>query len=87
MSETKPRLCADRSLYDAADDALRTLRQDLVQRAQASGDYRMVVDFGDRLLRYGSSTIAKAASFPEAAERTYRTADDLVTASIRGGAQ
>ncbi len=47
----------------------------------------MVVDFGDRLLRYGGSTIAKASSAPDAAEHAYRVADDLVAASMQGGEQ
>lgn len=85
MSDLKPRLSADRSLYDAADAALRALRLDLIQRAQASGDNRMVIDFGDRLLRYGCNSIAKASSFPCAAEHAYRAADDLVAAFVQGG--
>ncbi|KQT17711.1 hypothetical protein ASG40_16960 [Methylobacterium sp. Leaf399] len=85
MSDLKSRLDADRRLYDAADDALRALRADLVRRAEAVGDYQMVVDFGERLLRYSASTIAKAASFPDAAEHAYRTADDLVAQSMVAG--
>ncbi|MCJ2034529.1 hypothetical protein [Methylobacterium sp. J-068] len=84
MSDLKPRLTADRRLYDAADAALRALRLDLIQRAEGAGDYRMVVDFGDRLLRYGCNSIAKASSLPRAAEHAYRAADDLVAASIKG---
>ncbi|KQO76447.1 hypothetical protein [Methylobacterium sp. Leaf88] len=84
MSDLKPRLSADRSLYDAADAALRNLCLDLIQRAQVSGDNRMVVDFGERLLRYGCTSIAKASSLPKAAEHAYRAADDLVAASLKG---
>ncbi|MFY9292708.1 MAG: hypothetical protein WAP03_18740 [Methylorubrum rhodinum] len=85
MSDLKSRRHADRSLYDAADDALRALRADLVRRAEETGDYRMVVDFGERLLRYGSTTIAKATSLPNAAEHAYRAADDLVARSMEAG--
>ncbi|SFV06130.1 hypothetical protein SAMN02799631_04359 [Methylobacterium sp. 174MFSha1.1] len=87
MPELKTQLRADPSLYDAADAALRALRQDLVRRAQAAFDYEMVVDFGDCLLRYAGSTIAKASSTPNAAEHVYRVADDLVAASVQGGEQ
>ncbi|MFH6783583.1 MULTISPECIES: hypothetical protein [Methylobacterium] len=87
MPELKTQLRADPSLYAAADAALYALRHELVRRAREAGDYRMVVDFGDCLLRYGGSTIAKATSLPDAAERAYRVADDLVAASMQGGEQ
>ena len=85
MSDLKPRLYADRSLYDAADAALRALRFDLIQRAEASGDYRMVIDFGERLLRYSCNSIAGASNLPNAAEYAYRAADGLVAASVKRG--
>ncbi|WP_182179282.1 hypothetical protein [Methylobacterium radiotolerans] len=81
MPEVRPRLDADGELYAAADKALRTLRADLLRRAGNADDYRMVVEFGERLLRYSTNTIAKVSGYPTAAEHAYRAADELVAAS------
>jgi hypothetical protein len=83
MPEVRPRLDADCELYAAADKALRALRDDLLQRAGRANDYRMVVQFGERLLRYSTGTIAKVSGYPSAAEHTYRAADDLVAAASK----
>lgn len=85
MPAVMPRLNADPALYQAANAALRELRDDLLRRAEISGDFRLVREFGENLLRYGASTVSQAASLPYAAEITYRTADDLVAASMKGG--
>lgn len=85
MPDVMPRLNADPALYQAANDALRALRDDLLRRAEISGDFRLVREFGENLLRYGASTVSQAASLPYAAEIAYRTADDLVAASMKGG--
>lgn len=87
MSDLKSRLPADRCLYNAADDSLRALRDDLIRRARASGDYSLVVDFGERLLRYGCRSIAGAAGNIVAAEHAYRAADDAVAAPLAGEAR
>lgn len=87
MSDVMPRLNADPALYRAANEALRALRDDLVRRARGSGDFRLVAEFGESLIRYGASTVSQAVSLPYAAEVAYRTADDLVAASMKGGEQ
>jgi hypothetical protein len=87
MSDVMPRLNADPALYKAANEALRALRSDLVRRAETSGDFRLVIEFGENLMRYGASTVSQAAGLPYAAEVAYRTADDLVAASVNGGRQ
>lgn len=87
MSDVMPRLNADAALYKAANDALRALRDDLVRRARHSGDFRLVAEFGENLMRYSASTVSQAAGLTYAAEVAYRTADDLVAASVEGGRQ
>ena len=83
MSKVRSRLDADNELYAAADKALRALRDDLLRRADQANDYRLVVQFGERLLRYSTGTIARVSGFPQAAEHAYRAADDLVAASFK----
>lgn len=85
MPDLMPRLNADPALYKAANDALRALREDLVRRADGPGDFRLVAEFGESLMRYGASTVSQARGLRYAAEVAYRTADDLVAASVKGG--
>ncbi|MCJ2098964.1 hypothetical protein [Methylobacterium sp. E-046] len=72
MRKSRPGLGAEEELYANADKALRTLREDLLRKAQASNDYEMVVEFGEMLCRYGSSSIAKAEAAKPRPVELYR---------------
>lgn len=83
MPKIKPGLRAENELYAAADAALRNLRDDLLRRAGLANDYTQIIEFGERLVRYGGRNIAKVAGFPSAAEYTYQAADDLVATPLK----
>ena len=63
---------------DEANRALDSYKLALARYATATGDWSELANLGTRMVWCGATIIAEAASFGEAAERTYRVADEIV---------